>query len=680
MVNGINSYTNQQVTELHLSVQAQTFDDSHRPPDGRNARLDLKARVGRHHFALLRGYLEGIDLRILARRYLHTEDAEAADLRIIKRILRWTIDELIVLARRQGKFAFAHAIDIDPGRIQTSASLETPSLDDFRAERDPDGFYSEAELLELFRDEYRQTGSGSHRKEKRNVRLRERQNDALRWLETQVAADPQLDDHLAGWFPETLAARLNAAGITTIRELVTWINQRGLRWYVPISKIGKEAAQRIHTWLEMNQGSLGHRFGKQVFTKRSELVPEDIPQREASEGIVPLEYFKARVELDGSTGSNRTFDTRSAASNDIEAIKLWLNSCSQIGGPTWLSYRREAERFLLWCVIEVGKPLSSVDAEDCTLYPQFLYDMGRLTVEHWQEKYRTNASDWLGQRGAPRSSTAWRPFDGSKCSAGAYKNASPATKPRSASIQDHSTGALGLTSQRQAIIILKTLFSWLTNIRYLERNPFEQVKPILEQRPVVNTERRFNFSEWKIILQTLETLPHDARYFRLRFILIFAYGTGLRLSELVDAKFDHLQASPSDPNRGNSPGYLLKVIGKRGKERAIPISQLLVDELQDYMMHRGFSSLDLVPADTYLIGRLQTMTSSIATALSRRRIDLSVDKLSARNLYQTLKEFFVHVHTVLQVSAPESAANILKASTHWLRHTADSDAIKSSAE
>jgi len=676
MLNSENSYKNQQVNKVQLVSTPPLSEQKVEGKAPKSTRLDLKARVGRHHFALLRGYLEGIDLRLLAQRYLHSEGAEAADLRIIKRLLRWTIDELIVLARRHGEFAFARAIDIEPSRIQASSDSETPSLDDFRAERDPDGFYSEAELLDLFRDEH---SGGNNRKDKRNARLRERQNEALRWLETLVATDPQMSDALAGWFPDVLAARLNAVGIITIEELVIWINQRGMRWYSSVPKIGQEAAQRILTWLEMNRGSLKYTFGKQVFAKRSDLQPEDLPQRALSEGIAPFEYFRPAQELDGRKGSNRAANNRSTATTDIEAIQLWLDTCTQIGGPTWLSYRREAERFLAWCVVEKCKPMSSIDETDCIAYRQFLNDLGRCTPEQWKVTYQTHLAQWLGKRGTPRSSEAWRPFDSAKL------NIPTQSDDRQLSINtgehgEPGNGVLSLSSQRQAIVILKNLFSYLTKIHYLENNPFDAVKPLMAQGSKIQVKHSFSVADWKAILHTLELLPKDAHYFRLRFLLKFSYGTGLRLSELVSARYGDLCQFQFLLNGVEHTGCMLQVIGKRERQRTVPIPTDLLKEIHTYMAHRGYANTEQIPANTYLIGRLTNLPTSVTSALEQRRVSLSIDKLSARNLYQVLKNFFSYVYKEMHATDPESAKHIQKASTHWLRHTCGTHAVASGVD
>jgi hypothetical protein len=70
--------------------------------------------------------------------------------------------------------------------------------------------------------------------------------------------------------------------------------------------------------------------------------------------------------LDGSQGSNRSpLPPRVPANNDIEAIDLWLASAvGQRGEPghnaiTESTYRREAERWLMFCLIERHKAMSS---------------------------------------------------------------------------------------------------------------------------------------------------------------------------------------------------------------------------------------------------------------------------------------------------------------------------------
>lgn len=70
-------------------------------------------------------------------------------------------------------------------------------------------------------------------------------------------------------------------------------------------------------------------------------------------GIAPLESLGLPALLDGSQGRNRGPEEKSAldASNDLEAIHAWL--ASRASNPnTRSAYQKEAERFLLWCIME----------------------------------------------------------------------------------------------------------------------------------------------------------------------------------------------------------------------------------------------------------------------------------------------------------------------------------------
>ena len=45
-------------------------------------------------------------------------------------------------------------------------------------------------------------------------------------------------------------------------------------------------------------------------------------------------------------------------------MQAWLR-LRLAGSHTWRAYRKEAERFLLWAVMERRRALSSLDGDDC---------------------------------------------------------------------------------------------------------------------------------------------------------------------------------------------------------------------------------------------------------------------------------------------------------------------------
>nr|WP_061128575.1 hypothetical protein [Caballeronia catudaia] len=71
------------------------------------------------------------------------------------------------------------------------------------------------------------------------------------------------------------------------------------------------------------------------------------------------------LQLDGGSGLNRAVAgcAQIAADNDLDAIRAWL--ARFVGTKTTFeNYRKEAERLVLWSVVVLGKPLSSLTHED----------------------------------------------------------------------------------------------------------------------------------------------------------------------------------------------------------------------------------------------------------------------------------------------------------------------------
>lgn len=114
-------------------------------------------RLTRQHFALYRGWLEGAAIE-----GLHTAYGEpGTDVRVTRRLVTTLRDALAVAARRARDIEAAHLLRLKPGSIP-AAELhgrdDTPSLDDYRAQVDPDSVYGEAELLELYRVDFPRKG------------------------------------------------------------------------------------------------------------------------------------------------------------------------------------------------------------------------------------------------------------------------------------------------------------------------------------------------------------------------------------------------------------------------------------------------------------------------------------------------------------------------------------------
>lgn len=155
----------------------------------------------------------------------------------------------------------------------------------------------------------------------------------------------------------------------------------------------------------------------------------------------PLEQLRLPPALSGAVGSNRApaTATRIAATDDLAAVTAWL--ARYVDSPaTVTAYRREVERLLLWAVLQLGKPLSSLTHEDLLVYERFLADP-------------QPAARWVlaGSKKLARNHPDWRPF-------------------------------AGPLSPASVLVILNALFAWLTEAGYLAGNPLALARRRRAQR------------------------------------------------------------------------------------------------------------------------------------------------------------------------------------------------------
>ncbi|MGF6440579.1 phage integrase family protein [Paraburkholderia youngii] len=632
-----------------------------------------RRRIGLHHIAFFRAYLEGLDLLEQAERYLNT-DAEA---RRYRNVLRWLVDELVSAARKRSDFGAARLLRVRPERIRsapeasaTPAPTRRPTLEEFAEANDPDGFYTEKELLELFAREFPATGSGQGepdaaaiRRQARNERLRQRQMAALGELERLLVEDPKTEHHVTGWFDTSVALKLADVGLHTMGHLLDAVNAAGYRWYRLVPGLGERTAQRIVTFLDASARALGKAVSPAALERPSAYpVARARAQRQPSAAMGPFEVYVPAPSLDGSRGENRAPASRNktGAMNDREAIDFWLQKYT-LKPATARKYRGEAERLLLWANFQKNKPLSSLTILDCHEYINVFLDNPQPREM------------WVMETPRERSDPLWRPF----------------------------RGKLGYKSRSDSLKALKSLCGALHDARYLDFNPFSQVRlatlavegatgAAARQTSTahVQVERSLTDDEWQFVKRYLQTLPADSPATqRIRFVLRFAYGTGLRRSELAAARTGDVTRKFAGTELGTIT--VLNVVGKGDVLRQIPLSARLLEVLGDYLAWRGHHRDPAkCPADTPLIPGLEDNREKAArkAAEAASRVEVLGGEGSGKpaprerpvtppRLYEAVKRFFANAAAAASLESPELAANFTRASTHWLRHTFGSHSI-----
>jgi len=335
----------------------------------------------------------------------------------------------------------------------------------------------------------------------------------------------------------------------------------------------------------------------------------------------PLEQLSLSSDLDGGRGTNRAFGNRPqiAAQNDIDAITAWLARFVDTKA-TFDTYRKESERLLLWSTTELRKPLSSLTHEDLLLYRRFLSDP--QPAQRWV----------MTGRKVARADPSWRPF----------------------------AGPLSPASERQAFVILNTLFAWLVNAGYLAGNPLS----LSRQRARKAKPRVTRFLEddlWQAVKTSIDAMPRDTareqeHHARVRWLISLLYLMGLRISEVVS---NPMGGFFRRRDRDGQDRWWLAITGKGDKERLLPATTELMAELTRYRRHYGLAALPYGGETTPLLlpigGTHRTLTRGAVHLIIKQVFDNAIDHLQSTG------------------EAHERATERLRqASAHWLRHTAGS--------
>jgi site-specific recombinase XerD len=624
--------------------------------------VDTSRKLHIGHFAFMRALIQGADSKAAWQRYLQIE-GEHSDARLVRKTIHWIRDAFAAAAKREHKFGTARLVLADWSKVGERKN-EHPTLEQFVAHRQLEEF-SESEQIAALLEAYPTIGN----QQKRRAKLMVRQLEALRWLEELAAQPPGAGDPIASWISPDLARHLQAVGLFTLRQLVTHINGIGKRWYCSIAAVGPLKAKRIEDWLRAHEMSIGLALGRHVVVARKKLYRHELARVVPRQtGIVPIDKLIVPADLDGSQGTFRAAREHCMmrASNDHEAVLLWIKTRQSMSpeqkravqvkrgiepgaaeGPLdWLgylshtqrAYLKEAERFMLWAIVQHRKPLSSMTLEDCEAYRGFLADP-------------TPRDKWCAPRGRDKWSTLWRPFEG----------------PLSRSAQAH------------AVRVLKSLYTFLVDQCYLIGNPWKGVGMQRATRVAVARGRSFTQAQWRFIEQQAAQLTDRSADRRLRFALHLYYATGMRLVEGVQARVDDLRwvSYPDHESDEVISGWEMTVVGKGNKERVVQVPQDVIDELGSYLASRGLDPDPEAIANrgAFLLGQVVDVASRAPWSPHAQQAVDPKAGISHVTMYEAIKRFFKHCAAWLADTDPKGAERLASASTHWMRHTYGTHAV-----
>ncbi|WP_430233312.1 phage integrase family protein [Paraburkholderia tropica] len=363
-----------------------------------------------------------------------------------------------------------------------------------------------------------------------------------------AVAKPASMHGIGMWFRPMVARYLKARGVATLGDLVAYCNARGGSWWRSVPRVGPGRARAIVAWLRRHEDSLALRVDADVDLIDPLVAPDHEVVAIGGPGgiMVPLERMALRAVLDGSAGINRSVAfPYIAAHNDLAAVRAWLHLYRD-RPKTLRAYTKEAERFLLWAVTVRGKALSSLLVDDCEAYKDFL---------------KLPAPSFVGARAA-RSSHRWRPF---------------------------ATEELSPESQLYAVRVMRAAFAWLVDMRYLAGNPWKGVRdPVTIQREgEIQIERALTPQLWADIREHTrrQSAPAGNQRWRIVHGLMLLMGdSGLRREEAAGARRERLEPYPTDDGQ---EVWALTIVGKRNRERTVPVSTETVTALRAHWQDRG---------------------------------------------------------------------------------------------
>ncbi|WP_258102757.1 tyrosine-type recombinase/integrase [Marinoscillum sp. MHG1-6] len=193
-------------------------------------------------------------------------------------------------------------------------------------------------------------------------------------------------------------------------------------------------------------------------------------------------------------------------------------------------------------------------------------------------------------------------------------------------------------SVNRKLATLKSFYKFLQARHYVTQNPASRLKPLKTEKKLPSFVRE---GEMTILLDQLK-FSEDFSGFRDKMILELLYATGIRLSELInltDKQINFYQGS-------------IKVLGKRNKERVIPIGDSFVRVIKEYLEIRN---RDVGSAEGYLL------------------VTDSGDQLYPMLVYRTVKKYLEQV-TTLSKTSPHVLRHTF--ATHLLDKGADLNAVK----
>ena len=683
--------------------------------DGRSARPYLRQLLDRLHDAAERVQTLGAP----------QHRAVLAELRALRREAADPLPKTspVPEAPAQPTVASPAAATVDPVSTPAPRSRSRrPTLDEFAQRFDAD-MYSEADLIELYQEEYPDSsGEMDTEADARAIEAahvptpvqaqtvlapaaptreasfapaaQQREADAapaprvrhaldvssrlamVDELAQLVAIEPTAEAPLSVWIGERLATAMRTSqGLTRLEQLATFINAHGTTWHEKIPSLGPARAARMAVWLDRHAERIGLRLRGRILAVLAPRAASD-----KSEEAAPA----AGTAWAPAGAPNRVVSYGVVPLEDLDWPVHLLGTEGEFRSSGVNAYRAGDDRAALqaWLTKAVtNMALASQDVvrraiERLALWAlverkQALSSLGSDDLVAFREFLYAPPAHWCGSDRVLRGSQDWRPLRGPLKAAGV----------------------------RQIIVFVRQMYADWHASGYLLVNPAHKLSHHRVQTPeqraqakqdalaaaaamTMNVRRSFVSQDLQAMRRELDKMPDDPFTRRLRAILSLYLDSGLRLSEVELLTL----ATPVPVRLDNelSDWMQITVLGKGDKPRAVPIRRSTLDALEAHYADRmALIAEKKLPPEYGEITREETPALSILQHVTRTpgkrgpgmtpadspRKQNKDGRLAASSIAGLLKEFFKQVGHNQREHLVAGQADFAAASTHWLRHT-----------
>lgn len=307
---------------------------------------------------------------------------------------------------------------------------------------------------------------------------------------------------------------------------------------------------------------------------------------------------------------------------------------------TFIRFRAEIEKFLLWSFLIADKPIDTFRKSDVLDYAEFFYKppVGWIALAN-VEKFPMVAGDF-------RFNTEWRPFryisEGQDADKKKYR-------PSQQSLQAMFTAIVAF-------------YKFLMDEDLCGGNPAQLAKKdcrrLVKDAQVKET-KRLDSDQWQLLLENAAQMADEDSLFERNLFLIAAMKSlFLRISELSER--DDWIPVMSHFWQDDDKNWWLKIYGKGRKLRDVSVPDSFLPYLERYRLSRGLTELPGRQEKQAIVEKIRGVGGMTARQL-------------ARLVAQVLERAY---ETTLATSGRRAAQIYRDVSPHWLRHTGASMEIE----